>query len=113
MPLPIWYAVLLIVIVELVLGYFPAGRRMYAVGGNRRAALLTGIAVDWTVIAAFTASAIICGLGGIIIASRLASAQPELGPSFLLPAFASAFLGATTIRRIPTPTPPGPGKRRL
>ena len=97
-PLPIWYAVLLIVIVELVLGYLPVGRRMYAVGGNRRAALLTGIAVDWIVIAAFTGSGIICGLGGIIIASRLGSAQPELGPSFLLPAFASAFLGATTIR---------------
>jgi ribose transport system permease protein len=97
-PLPIWYAVLLIAIVELIFGYFPAGRRMYAVGGNRRAALLTGIAVDWLVIAAFTVSAIVCGLGGIIIASRLGSAQPELGPSFLLPAFASAFLGATTIR---------------
>jgi ribose transport system permease protein len=97
-PLPIWYAVLLIAVVELILGYFPAGRRMYAVGGNRRAALLTGIAVDWLVITAFTVSAIVCGLGGIIIASRLASAQPELGPSFLLPAFASAFLGATTIR---------------
>lgn len=97
-PLPIWYAVLLVALVELVLGYFPTGRRMYAVGGNRRAALLTGIAVDRLVIAAFTASAIVCGLGGIIIASRLGSAQPELGPSFLLPAFASAFLGATTIR---------------
>ncbi len=97
-PLPIWYAVLLIAVVELIFGYFPLGRRMYAVGGNRRAALLTGIAVDWLVIAAFTVSAIICGLGGIIIASRLGSAQPELGPSFLLPAFASAFLGATTIR---------------
>jgi len=97
-PLPIWYVVLLIAIVELVFGYLPVGRRMYAVGGNRRAALLTGIAVDWIVIAAFTLSGIICTLGGIIIASRLGSAQPELGPSFLLPAFASAFLGATTIR---------------
>jgi ribose transport system permease protein len=97
-PLPIWYAVLLIVIVEFVLGYLPVGRRMYAVGGNRRAALLTGIAVDWIVIAAFAMSGVVCGLGGIIIASRLGSAQPELGPSFLLPAFASAFLGATTIR---------------
>jgi ribose transport system permease protein len=97
-PLPIWYAVLLVALVELVRGYFPTGRRMYAVGGNRRAALLTGIAVDRLVIAAFTVSAIVCGLGGIIIASRLGSAQPELGPSFLLPAFASAFLGATTIR---------------
>jgi ribose transport system permease protein len=97
-PLPIWYAIILVVVVELVLGYLPAGRRLYAVGGNRRAALLTGIAVPWTVIAAFCLSGLICGLGGIIIASRLASAQPELGPSFLLPAFASAFLGATTVR---------------
>ena len=86
-------------LVELVLGYFPTGRRMYAVGGNRRAALLTGIAVDRLVIAAFTASAIVCGLGGIIIASRLGSAQPELGPtSRRLLVFASAFLCATTIR---------------
>lgn len=97
-PLPIWYGVALVVLVELVLGYFPAGRRMYAVGGNRRAAMLTGIPVDWVIVAAFTFSGVACALGGIIIASRLGSAQPELGPSFLLPAFASAFLGATTIR---------------
>jgi ribose transport system permease protein len=97
-PLPIWYAVILVVIVELVLSYLPAGRRLYAVGGNRRAALLAGIAVPWTVIVAFCLSGFVCSLGGIIIASRLASAQPELGPSFLLPAFASAFLGATTVR---------------
>ena len=97
-PLPIWYGLALVAVVELVLGYFPAGRRMYAVGGNRRAALLTGIPVDWIIIGAFTFTGIVCALGGIIIASRLGSAQPELGPSFLLPAFASAFLGATTIR---------------
>ena len=77
---------------------FPRWSANVCCGRQPSAALLTGIAVDWTIIAAFTTSAIICGLGGIIIASRLASAQPELGPSFLLPAFASAFLGATTIR---------------
>lgn len=97
-PLPILYAVLLVLVVEIILSYFPVGRRLYAVGGNRRAALLTGIPVDWIIIAAFTASGLVCGLGGITIASRLGSAQPELGPAFLLPAFASAFLGATTIR---------------
>jgi ribose transport system permease protein len=97
-PLSILYGLLLVIIFEIFLGYFPAGRRMYAVGGNRRAALLTGISVERFVVAAFVVSAIVSGLGGVIIASRLASAEPELGPSFLLPAFASAFLGATTIR---------------
>ena len=97
-PLPIWYGVLLIIAVEVTLQFLPIGRRMYAVGGNRRAALLTGIPVSRMIVASFAVSSVLCGLGGIIIASRLGSAQPELGPSFLMPAFAAAFLGATTIR---------------
>lgn len=97
-PLPIWYGAALVALVEIVLQFLPLGRRMYAIGGNRRAALLTGIPVTRLILGSFGASAFLCGLGGIIIASRLGSAQPELGPSFLMPAFASAFLGATTIR---------------
>ena len=98
LPLPIWYGAALVVIVEIALQFLPVGRRMYAIGGNRRAALLTGIPVTGFILGAFATSALLCGVGGIIIASRLGSAQPELGPSFLMPAFASAFLGATTIR---------------
>jgi len=97
-PLPIVYGAALVILVEMVSQFLPIGRRMYAIGGNRRAALLTGIPVPKLIIASFGVSALMCGLGGIIIASRLGSAQPELGPSFLMPAFASAFLGATTIR---------------
>lgn len=97
-PLPIWYGVALVAIIELVQQFLPIGRRMYAIGGNRRAALLTGIPVRLLIIGSFGMSALLSGIGGIIIASRLGSAQPELGPSFLMPAFASAFLGATTIR---------------
>ena len=97
-PLPIWYGVALVVIVEIVLQFLPVGRRLYAIGGNRRAATLTGIPVTRLIMGSFGVSALLCGIGGIIIASRLGSAQPELGPSFLMPAFASAFLGATTIR---------------
>ena len=65
---------------------------------NERAALLTGIPVSGTIATSFAVSSLFCGPGGIVIASRLGSAQPEFGPSFLMPAFASAFLGATTIR---------------
>ena len=97
-PLPIWYGAALVAFFEVVSQFLPIGRRMYAIGGNRRAALLTGIPVTQLILGSFGVSALLCGLGGIIIASRLGSAQPELGPSFLMPAFASAFLGATTIR---------------
>ena len=97
-PLPIWYGAALVIVVEIVLQFLPVGRRLYAIGGNRRAATLTGIPVTRLIMGSFGFSALLCGIGGIIIASRLGSAQPELGPSFLMPAFASAFLGATTIR---------------
>ena len=97
-PLPIWYGVALVAVTETVQQFLPIGRRMYAIGGNRRAALLTGIPVQQLIIGSFGMSALLSGIGGIIIASRLGSAQPELGPSFLMPAFAAAFLGATTIR---------------
>ena len=98
LPTPIWYGIALVILVEIVLQFLPLGRRMYAIGGNRRAALLTGIRVPILIVGAFGFSALLSGVGGIIIASRLGSAQPELGPSFLMPAIASAFLGATTLR---------------
>jgi ribose transport system permease protein len=98
LPLAIWYGLALVVVFEILLGFKPTGRRMYAIGGNRRAAELVGIRVNAIIIGAFAAAAVVSGMGGIIIASRLGSAQPELGPQFLLPAYAAAFLGATIIR---------------
>ena len=98
LPLAIWYGIALLVALEILFSFKPLGRRMYAVGGNRRAAELVGIRVRAITVGAFAASALVAGIGGVIIASRLNSAQPELGPQFLLPAYAAAFLGATTIR---------------
>jgi ribose transport system permease protein len=98
LPLAIWYGVALLLLFEFLFGFKPTGRRMYAIGGNRRAATLVGIRVNRIVVGAFVIAAVVGGLGGILIASRLGSAQPELGPQFLLPAYAAAFLGATTIR---------------
>jgi ribose transport system permease protein len=98
LPLAIWYGIALLVVLEILYSLKPLGRRMYAVGGNRRAAELVGIRVRAITVGAFAASALVAGMGGVIIASRLNSAQPELGPQFLLPAYAAAFLGATTIR---------------
>jgi ribose transport system permease protein len=98
LPLAVWYGIALLVLFEVALGFKPTGRRMYAIGGNRRAAELVGIRVRTIVVGAFVVAALVAGIGGILIASRLGSAQPELGPQYLLPAYAAAFLGATTIR---------------
>jgi ribose transport system permease protein len=96
--LPLYYAAALVTMATLFFGYLPTGRRMYATGGNRAAAHLSGVHVDRLIFASFITSACLSGAAGVIIAARLGSAQPGLGPQFLLPAFAAAFLGATAIR---------------
>ena len=97
LPLPLYYAAALVVLAALFFAYLPTGRRMYATGGNR-AAEPQRRARRPPHFASFITSACLSGAAGIIIAARLGSAQPGLGPQFLLPAFAAAFLGATAIR---------------
>lgn len=92
------YVVVLLVILILVLQFTPTGRYLYALGGNRRAAELTGIRSRRYVIGAFTASGLIVGLAGIVLASRLQIGAVGNGPDFLLPTFVGAMLGSTTIK---------------
>ena len=98
MPLNAVYVLVLAAILWLFLSNLPTGRRMYATGGNRRAAELTGIRTDRYVMAAFMISSTFAGVAGVMLGSNLGTASPSTGGSLLLPAFAGAFLGATTIR---------------
>ncbi|HEX3736535.1 MAG TPA: ABC transporter permease [Solirubrobacterales bacterium] len=97
-PLPVIY----VVIVGAVLWYLteqtPLGRQMYAIGGSRDAARLSGVRVDVIMIGAFVLTGFIAGIAGVLQAASLGSGSPTIGPAFLLPAFAAAFLGATAIR---------------
>ncbi len=97
-PHPVILVVVVAIVLGLVLGMLPVGRRMYATGGNERAARLTGISTKRYVIGAFITSAFLAGLAGLVLGSRLGTASPSTGASLLLPAFAGAFLGATTVR---------------
>lgn len=94
-PLPVVYAALAAILLTLVLSRFPSGRRMYAIGSNKRAAQLTGIRTGRYVVATFVASACLAGVGGVLLGSELGAASSDTGQSLLIPAFAGAFLGAT------------------
>ncbi|WAM19242.1 ABC transporter permease [Rhodococcus sp. JS3073] len=93
---------LLVIVIALVTGYVlrmtPTGRYLYAVGGSSEASRLSGLSVDRLTIMTFAASGLLCGIGGVLLVSKLGSANPTTGPEFLLPAFAACFLGATSIR---------------
>jgi ribose transport system permease protein len=96
---PAFYMAGIGVVLWAMLRYTGAGRYLHAIGGNREAARLSGIRVGRYVIAAFMISAMCSSVAGIVETARNGSAQPTAGQSFLLPAFAAAFLGAATLRR--------------
>lgn len=82
----------------IVLDYMPLGRYLYALGGNRSAAQLTGIPARRFVIGAFVAAGALVAVAGVVLSSRLQIGDVGNGPDFLLPTFVGALLGSTTIK---------------
>ena len=97
-PLPALFVALLAIALWIGFEYMPIGRQIYAVGGNRKAAELTGISARSLVVGVFVVSGAIVGFAGVVLAARLRVGQSAVGPEFLLPAFVGALLGSTTIR---------------
>ena len=91
-------------ILYVILEYTPAGRYLFAVGGNPDAARLAGLPVGKINFYSLVASGTISGFAGVLLLSQLGSASYDVGPPYLLPAFSAAFLGATQIKA-------GPGQR--
>lgn len=92
------YAVVVTVVIWFVLEYLPLGRRLYVLGANPRAAELTGISERRYIPLAFVASGVLAALAGVILGTNLNVGNPAVGPEYLLPAFAGALLGATSVR---------------
>jgi ribose transport system permease protein len=94
----VYYAGVLAIVIWWVLEYTPAGRYLYAVGGNPVAARLAGVKVGRVVMLSFVASAAVSSFAGIVYLAQNANAAPDSGANYLLPAFSAVFLGATQIR---------------
>jgi len=89
-------ALLTIAVSAFVLRRTILGVHIYAVGGNPQAARLTGIPVALVLIFTYGVSGLLAGLGGIMSASRLYSAQGQLGIGYELDAIAAVILGGTS-----------------
>jgi ribose transport system permease protein len=96
-PLAFYYGLALCVVVWYVLEFTPFGRRLLFVGRGRSAARLGGVRVGRVRFAALVASATFAATAGVLYAGTTGGADPSSGASYLLPAFAAAFLGATAI----------------
>ena len=94
--------VLYMLIIMVAMGYWlertESGRQLYATGFDRETAQLTGVPVTRLVSFSLVTSACIAGFAGIVLAAQVSAAAPDVGASYLIPAFSGAFLGATQLR---------------
>lgn len=95
-PVLIMFAVL--IILYIFMNHTVTGRQIYAVGGNKAAARVSGINVRWIRILTFIVGGVAAGLTAVIVTSRLGSGQPLAGEGFLLDGLAAVFLGMTMFR---------------
>ena len=96
-PIPAIILVIALVIVWFVLTKTTFGRKIYATGSNEKCANLVGVNTDKTRIIVYAISGFMAALAGIIMISRVDSAQPVLGTGFELDAIAAVALGGTSM----------------
>ncbi|MDP5307109.1 ABC transporter permease [Paracoccus spongiarum] len=97
LPVSIWMLIAVALIAAYIARRTPLGRYIYAVGGNERAAALSGVRVGWIKMFVYMFSGLCAALVGLIISSQLVAAHPATGQSFELNAIAAAVLGGTSM----------------
>jgi len=96
-PVPAVTMMATFLILYLLLKKTTFGRRVYAVGGNEEAAILSGISATRIKVYVYSLTGFLAGLAGIILTSRLNSAQPTAGQMYELDAIAAVVLGGTSL----------------
>jgi ribose transport system permease protein len=94
----IWIAAVAAIIIWLLLDRSEIGRYMYAIGGNTEAARLSGVRVRVLRMTGFVIVAVAAAVVGLLLTAQSGSYAPNIGTSYLLPAFAAVFLGAAVFR---------------
>jgi ribose transport system permease protein len=97
--LPLGIMVVVSVSLWFLQGYTVLGRRIYATGFNEPGSRLAGIRTQRIRFGSLVVSGFVAGIAGILLASEVSAGSPNIGPPYLLGAYAAAFLGATQFVR--------------
>jgi erythritol transport system permease protein len=97
LPVSIWILVVVAVGAAYLAKYTPLGRHIFAVGGNERAARISGVRVNMVKMFVYMFSGFCAAVVGLIISSELMASHPATGESFELNAIAAAVLGGTSM----------------
>jgi ribose transport system permease protein len=94
----VWVPAFLLLVLSVVLQATPYGRRVYATGGNREAAYLSGVPVERIIASTYAWCGVLAGVAGVMLAARLQSGQPTAGEFYELTAIAAVILGGASLQ---------------
>ena len=93
----VWVPVVLLAVLTFIMRSTPYGRRVYATGGGREAAYLSGVPVRRVIASTYVWCGALAGLAGVMLAARLQSGQPTAGEFYELTAIAAVVLGGASL----------------
>lgn len=96
-PMPVWVAFVIILMFAFIMNKTRTGRYIYAIGGNEKATMLSGIRVDRVKLLVYTLAGLLSAVAGILVTSRLDSAQPNAGSGYELDAIAAVVIGGASL----------------
>jgi len=97
LPLGFWYGAVVVGIVAYVVSFTPLGRYLRAVGSNQEVSRLAGVRVNRLRFGAFVMAGLFAGVGGVLSVASSGGFDPNSSQTYLLPTFASVFLGTAVI----------------
>lgn len=96
-PMPVWISAVVVFMAVVLTKKTRLGRHIYAVGGNETAAELSGLKIKRIKLIVYTIAGALAGIGGILVTSRLDSAQSNAGTGFELDSIAAVVIGGTSL----------------
>jgi ribose transport system permease protein len=96
-PVPVWIAGMVVLMATFITKQTRLGRYIYAIGGNENAAVLSGISISKVKLIVYSIAGALAAVGGIMVTSRLDSAQPNAGTGYELDAIAAVVIGGTSL----------------
>lgn len=96
-PFQVILFAIIFILLLILLKKTSLGRKVYAVGGNEKASFISGINIDKVKIFVYTISGILATISGLVLTSRLNSAQPTAGTAYEMDAIAAVVLGGTSM----------------
>ena len=97
-PTPVYFTVALVLIMYFLVNWTRLGRYVYAIGGNVRAAYLSGISVTVYLASVYVICSVLTAIAGILLTARVSSGEPNLGGSFPLESITAAVVGGVSLR---------------